>query len=844
MKQRLILVSTGVILALALAPLRGTLAQEGSDGGGSVRGSRLSNLVEREPRDPWLRPFSSLSIWNMPLGNRARIEDVGYLRPPVNGFSTDVELMFKELADHPQQPIYTPPGWRERCGGTNVQTNSFSETVQYYLRIPDARLNDTVTANATPNDVTTWLRPDGSTIFQLEPYARCEVGGPVYGYWHPTFPEQSIYGLGIYGTHFGSGLSGFGGSIRYGELTGQAPIKHALHLNLWGQLYLYYDAADRTPGYRWPADRQDACANATPSCYGGTNPKYEIGALLAIPPTVTAEQLGLRTQAGRQLFAALQNYGAYITDDSAWDNYGFGLSEDAYYEFEEVYGYPFNVSDASTGAAADFNADLEALIVNLGVVNDNRLTNVGGAGSRRAPLASPFFKPMDTTAPTAPSAVQALTTTVAGVDLAWTAATDNNRVMRYEVLSAGSVIGTTRGRTHIHVSGLEPDTAYTLTVRAVDTGLNTSSESAPLAVRTRPGYVENFNDGQAQGWTLGEGFGVTDDSLYIDGWGFGLSQAFYSAKRSSGSYSLSVDLFSYAGDPGNNTFVYFNRQDSNNTYGLQIGGGATAPNLTLFKLVNGARTTLGASTVNVSMRDNPTLVVVYDAVGGAIQIDAVVKGVRSTRIPAVADATFSAGSFGLGVSYCATRFDNVAFEGTLVDPPVPPVISSNFDDGSAPGWSLTNAVVAGGVLDVGVYAANSLALNDTVLSGDYTFTFDLTALANDNGNQQYALFNYTDGNNTYRLEIGGGTSNTLVLARVVGGSRTVLGAYAGSYPITGPGARFTVRLQAGAITVSGQAAGVTTPLFSVVDTTLTGGKIGFSDFYSRMLVDNVTVTQP
>ena len=86
-------------------------------------------------------------------------------------------------------------------------------------------------------------------------------------------------------------------------------IRHALKVNLDGAADLY-----PSPGYRWPAIRHDSCA---PSCYGGTVPALEMGSLLAIPTSVNINALGLQTAPARMLAWTLQNYGAYVADNTA-----------------------------------------------------------------------------------------------------------------------------------------------------------------------------------------------------------------------------------------------------------------------------------------------------------------------------------------------------------------------------------------------------------------------------------------------------------------------------------------------------------------------------------------------
>ena len=114
--------------------------------------------------------------------------------------------------------------------------------------------------------------PDGRTIKQTQPFARCT---PEYGTSRCLFGDEELYGPGYYGAHGGSGLSCIGGTLRVGELVpGAGPIRHVLKVNLYAARNLHYD--DETRGYRWPAR--------------------------------------IRAQ-------AFQDYGAYVVDDTAWDVY-------------------------------------------------------------------------------------------------------------------------------------------------------------------------------------------------------------------------------------------------------------------------------------------------------------------------------------------------------------------------------------------------------------------------------------------------------------------------------------------------------------------------------------------
>jgi len=60
-----------------------------------------------------------------------------------------------------------------------------------------------------------------------------------------------------------------------------------------------------------------------------------MGSLLAIPTWVSPEKLGLTTSAGKEVFYAMQDYGAYVVDDSGWD-YNYINVESAEVEYQQV----------------------------------------------------------------------------------------------------------------------------------------------------------------------------------------------------------------------------------------------------------------------------------------------------------------------------------------------------------------------------------------------------------------------------------------------------------------------------------------------------------------------------
>lgn len=92
----------------------------------------------------------------------------------------------------------------------------------------------------------------------------------------------------------------------------------------------------------------------------------------------------------------------------------------------------------------------------------------------------------DTTPPSTPTGLTATGTTSTTASLAWTASTDDVGVTGYDVYT-GSTLATSVAGTSATLTGLTPDTGYSVTVRARDAAGNVSPASAAVSVRTQPG---------------------------------------------------------------------------------------------------------------------------------------------------------------------------------------------------------------------------------------------------------------------------------------------------------------------------------------------------------------------
>ena len=337
-------------------------------------------------RDPLVQPFASTSIWNMPIGSAAKYAAAQIVIPTQNTLQGDEDVIVL-TPTAPATPIYrNTADWNpnvSRCpfdGGALI----------YEVPLPvDFVVGDTPTSN-TPNSGLAALLADHRTIRQTQPFARCAANEPATS--DDLFPDVDLYGDGITGAHGGSGLSAIGGTLRAGELRpGGAPPHHALKLELFAAQNYYNDgqAADCS---LWPATTCDGYFNDSSSAlkYGGTNPALRPGSLLALPPTVSVASLSLATEPAKQLAWTLQNYGAYLVDDSAWSSVSICVENGPAGSFAAQFQGDYGFSLATKGTSGSFATDIATILAHLSVVTNNAPATVGGGGTPLQPLAPPL----------------------------------------------------------------------------------------------------------------------------------------------------------------------------------------------------------------------------------------------------------------------------------------------------------------------------------------------------------------------------------------------------------------------------------------------------------------------
>lgn len=312
-----------------------------------------------------------------------------------NGLQADKEKIVLRPNAPPTKIFYSLAGWTgaDRCppdaSGRELTT------------VPIPR--DYIVGHNSSNSSATFLLADGRTLIQSQPFARCTADGPATSEAH--LPPVDLYGPGIDGAHGGSRLSAIGGSLRLGELRrGGEPPRHALKLNVYAAQVLYKcRETNRSDCYRWPASTADKYAvggygtvnngvvHNGVAITGGT-PAMRMGALLAIPASQDLTSLGLVTEPAKQLAWTLQNYGAYIVDDTGGPGYALSVEDgiDGSFTARFAVDWTFEFAVAGSDKTSPWAKDIQRLMTALYVVDNNSRTTVGGGGEPLQPLAPPL----------------------------------------------------------------------------------------------------------------------------------------------------------------------------------------------------------------------------------------------------------------------------------------------------------------------------------------------------------------------------------------------------------------------------------------------------------------------
>src|SRR5262249_50300983 len=146
--------------------------------------------------------------------------------------------------------------------------------------------------------------------------------------------------------------------------------------------------------YRWPAGTADGYAVGWYGTIGNNhNFAMRMGALLAIPANVNIDAMGLETEPARKLAWTLQNYGAYIVDDTYGEGFALAAEDgpDGSFrtQFKADWGFDIAVLARDN---TPWRRDVRRLQSALYVVDNNAANSIGGGGTPRQPLA-PEIRP-------------------------------------------------------------------------------------------------------------------------------------------------------------------------------------------------------------------------------------------------------------------------------------------------------------------------------------------------------------------------------------------------------------------------------------------------------------------
>lgn len=303
----------------------------------------------RPTRDPALWPFASDSPWNTPLGDGARyaaIRSPGF--DPTAGARINTRQwshpVFIAQADDPTVALHL----RGQIRPVRVQRVPLQAQ-------PDPMADGTLLLIDVPRRsvVELWRAERvGSDRIVAEAVVVNALTGPgMDSAWHGVRA---------------SGGSALGGLIRQGEL--ERGIGHVLALAVPPQAL--NRLGPQGNAWVWPA----ASADDGDGRRYGTTGNLHLGSLLALPPDVALDTLGLQAGPETVLARALQDFGACLTDT-----------------VREGGPVALQGEPAVHDSAARIRPEaLRTLVERLQVVVNHTPRSVGGGGRRRAPGAPDF----------------------------------------------------------------------------------------------------------------------------------------------------------------------------------------------------------------------------------------------------------------------------------------------------------------------------------------------------------------------------------------------------------------------------------------------------------------------
>lgn len=335
-------------------------------------------------RDIYKWPFSKYAPQNMPIGKSATYSPANIRASQYQHVSADFDIIYFNPSAPLQDIVLNDNGWQQGSSRCNAEGGTLARVkIDPGFIIPD----NGGPHGGTPNHSSALL-DENNRVAEWQPLTHCSASSPftAYARWDSD-PRYELNGDATKGSHGGSGMSGAGLAIKLGELTPNNPPRHALGI----QFYAAWEYTNSGNCFKWPAH---ACDNYAAGGYGGSNPNMKNGALLALKQG-QSESLGLTSEPGKLLAWTLENYGAYIIDDSYWPNVQipveFSPNGDFTDQFRDTWGMEF---EADIGANP-WTSDIQKIIGALWTIDNNETNSRGGGGNPWQCYAPPFSNGTD-----------------------------------------------------------------------------------------------------------------------------------------------------------------------------------------------------------------------------------------------------------------------------------------------------------------------------------------------------------------------------------------------------------------------------------------------------------------
>jgi PKD repeat protein len=309
---------------------------------------------------------------------------------------------------------------------------------------------------------------------------------------------------------------------------------------------------------------------------------------------------------------------------------------------------------------------------------------------------------------------------------------------------------------------------YTVSLTATNSaGSDTNTKTNYITVNAvGSGFCDDFNDGNANGWTAATGT-WTVVSNQLDGSSSGGPHRNISPAGDVGVGTISVDWTSLTGQSYTNGMVVFAYQDEQNYRVADFRDGSN--NWFIKEYVNGSVSTKAQFSENINTNQQYSMVVDI-AASGLVTVSA--DGVQKVSYNF---GNVITGKVGVAIQNSHSRFDNFCVDtasSTLDD-------CDNFNDGDASDWTFVDGgtwSAATNQLEGSDPTNFSYALAPLPDMASGTVSVDMTALTGNSYTNAQIVFGWVDSNNHYLADVRVG-ANAWRIRRKVNGTLSNLASF-------------------------------------------------------------------